>query len=181
MSRRAYIRTRWPHHRKVAGLFLLRRAWYVARMNTPRSFLSLQNAEPDPKEARRQELHSALCELGPSRDDVGSMARQQLALELAKMTIERFMGSAVPCKPYAQAPRGQEPPDLRARLSGESQIVDSWRMARNAELRAAIPGECKISVVLNEVCVRGRLTLDSIDGSEWAIEMRRQQQSNGEC
>jgi hypothetical protein len=63
-------------------------------------------AEPDPKDERRHELQGALCELGPSRDEVGSIARQQLALELAKMTIERFMGSAVPCQPYVQAPAG---------------------------------------------------------------------------
>jgi hypothetical protein len=137
-------------------------------------------AEPDPKDERRHELQGALCELGPSRDEVGSIARQKLALELAKMTIERFMGSAVPCQPYVQAPAGKEPPDIKARLVGESKIACGWRMERNAELRAAIPKECKIDVVLNEVCVRGQLTLDSIDVSDWVIEMRRQRQENKE-
>ena len=58
------------------------------------------------------------------------MARQQLALELAKMTIERFIGRPVPVRPYAQTTPGWEPLDLADRLAGRSQIIAGWRMER---------------------------------------------------
>jgi len=125
-------------------------------MNTQTIVTKIQ---PSEREQRMADLIAVLKDMGPSKDATGSLARLMLAGELARLELESCRGVAAQLKPGASK-------EDRAAFRGV--LLDAWRCDKDRIIAAAIPPECKITVTVEPVIVRGMLALKPVDGSDWA-------------
>ncbi len=125
-------------------------------MNTQTIVTKIQ---PSQREQRMIELAAVLKDLGPSKDAIGSRVRLLLAAELARLALESCQGTA------AQVQVGATKED---RAAHRGTLCDSWRSVKDKAIAAVIPTECKITVTVEQVIVRGLLTVKPVDGSDWA-------------
>lgn len=125
-------------------------------MNTQTIVTKIQ---PSQREQRMTELAAVLKDLGPSKDAIGSRVRVLLADELARLALESCQGTA------AQVQAGATKED---RAAHRGKLLDAWCSAKDKAIAAVIPAECKITVTVEPVIVRGLLTVKPVDGSDWA-------------
>lgn len=111
------------------------------------------------REQRMTELAAVLKDLGPSKDSIGSRVRMLLASELARLALESCQGAAAQIQPGASK---------EDRAAHRGNLCDAWRCAKDKAIAAVIPTECKITVTVEPVIVRGLLTIKPVDGSDWA-------------
>lgn len=131
--------------------------------NIPILNICQMSDEERAKAERLQAVRQMLETIGESRDEVGSMARKQLAGELVQSVLDRHQGQNLPVDGQKTAAL-----ELRDRVATRVLILrEDFRVNLQSECQRAIPPECKIKVRISERCEAGVLNVDIVDDSEW--------------
>ena len=110
------------------------------------------------RDKRMTELAAVLKALGPAKNRLDSRVRVLLATELARLALEACAGTPA-------AVESKITKEDRAAHRGK--LLEAWRSAKDKAIAAVIPADCKITVTVYPVVVRGMLTVKAEDTATW--------------
>lgn len=103
-----------------------------------------------------------------SQDEVGSLARGALAMELLQPVVDSRKGDKIMIDGHAM-----QKIDFVERVQRGTVVVqERWRREFESELQARIPAVSRLRVMVPSVIADHNINIEIIDMSEWAVRAR---------